>query len=203
MSKHSYLVKEIVILAVLSALGSALMWIEIPFIPPFKIDASDSAVIVGTVLYGPIGGIIIALIKSIVHFIFLSSGDFGVGEFVAFVASMSYTLPFYFTMKLLQKITKDSIIIRVIPTIVGTIALTLILLVFNIAVSFQLWSYVMFNKFMSYDEIIPFAVSFIPGNIIKGFGLSVIFIILSFRLDYVAEKLDLHQNKENSLMFNE
>ena len=189
MSKTNNMTKRLITLAILSALGSALMWFEIPLIPPFKLDASDSAVLIGGVLYGPLGAIIVALIKSVVHFIFISSGDFGVGEFIAFVASMSYVLPFIFSLKLIKKVTNNSYIMRIVPGIIGTLSLTTILFFFNIAVSFQLWSYVMFNEFMPYSKIVNLSISFIPGNLIKGVGLTIIFFILSFRLDYVAEKL--------------
>src|SRR5690554_1549996 len=166
MSKTSYYIKKIVILAVLSAIGSVLMWIEIPFIPPFKLDISDSAVIIGGVLYGPLGAIIIALIKSIIHFLIISSADFGVGEFIAFVASLSYTLPFLFSMKLTRKITDNKYVMRIVPSIIGTISLAVIMFFFNIAISFQLWSYVMFNEFMDYNKIIYLSASFIPGNLL-------------------------------------
>ncbi|NLC95463.1 MAG: ECF transporter S component, partial [Bacilli bacterium] len=85
MSKSSFRVRKIVTLAILAALGSALMWVEIPFIPPFKFDISDTAVIIAMVLYGPIGGIAVALNKSLVHIVIISAGDFGVGEMIAFV----------------------------------------------------------------------------------------------------------------------
>lgn len=187
MSKSSFRVRKIVTLAILAALGSALMWVEIPFIPPFKFDISDTAVIIAMVLYGPIGGIAVALIKSLVHIIIISAGDFGVGEMIAFVASISYSLPFYYTMVLLRKSIKNPLLLSIIPCVIGTVFLTLFMFYFNIYVSFPLYSLATNTPFTK-DEIITISSSFIPLNIIKGSGLSLVFLLLSFRLDYIATK---------------
>lgn len=187
MSKSSFRVRKLVTLAILAALGSALMWVEVPFIPPFKFDISDSTVIIATVLYGPLGGVAVALVKSIVHMLIISVGDFGVGEMVAFVASMSYTLPFYYTMLLLKKTVKNPLLLRIIPCVVGIASLTVLMYYFNIYVSFPLYSLATNTPF-THKEIVAFSTSFIPGNIIKGVGLSIVFLLLSFRLDYIATK---------------
>ncbi|MDF2700623.1 MAG: riboflavin transporter RibU [Haloplasmataceae bacterium] len=200
MSKSYFSTRKLVLLAILSALGSALMWLEIPFIPPFKLDASDSAVIVAAVLYGPLAAFIVAVTKGIAHFIFLSGGDFGIGELIAITASMAYTLPFYFSMKLVKKYSKNIFVIRIIPMIFGTIALSIILPLLNLLVFFQLWSIVMTNSFLDYNDVFIFSMGTIPGNIIKGTGLSIIFFVLSFRLDYVANKLNILKDDEVTLL---
>lgn len=203
MSTNRFTTKKLVTLAILSALGTGLMWLEIPFIPPFKLDPSDSAVIVAAVLYGPIGAAVVAAIKGLGHFIFLSSGDFGIGEMIAFVASMAYALPFYFSLKAIRRFTSSPVLIRVLPTVVGTIALTIILPLLNYLIFVQIWSYVMFNQFMAHGDVVAFAWGTVPGNLIKGIGLSIIFIILSIRLDYIQEKLHLCEDDVCSILLPE
>ena len=201
MKKSILNTKKLVVLAVLSALGSVLMVFEIPFIPPLKIDISDVTVTVAGIIYGPFGAVVVAAIKSLVH-IFVTPDDFGVGEFIAFVASMCYVLPFLFTVKLSKKVFTNQYLIRIVPGIVATISLTVLITIFNIAVSFQLYSFVMTNKFLSYNTVVAMAISFIPGNLIKGAVISVIFLILSFRLDYVVEKLKIYDEDKSQFPFN-
>ena len=193
--------KKLVTLSILSALGTVLMYFEIPLTNVFKVDASDLTVILSTVIYGPVGGIIVAFLKSSLHF-FIKRGETGVGleEFIAFTASMTYVLPFYFTMKLIKKLfIKNQILIRVIPSIVATIALTVILPILNYLIFFKLY-YIYMNWSYSQVIITDGAISTIVPNIIKGVFLSVVFFILSFRLEQVVTKLSIQDDNFESLL---
>ena len=83
----------------LSAAAIALQYLEIPIpiIPSFiKLDFSDLPELIGAFAYGPIAGVIIALVKNLVHLAASQSGyvgelsNFMLGAAFAFVAGMVY-----------------------------------------------------------------------------------------------------------------
>lgn len=71
---------------VLTAAAFVLQYLEIPipFIPSFiKLDFSDLPELIGAFAYGPVAGIVIALVKNLIHIPFGSSS--GVGELANFL----------------------------------------------------------------------------------------------------------------------
>ena len=77
---------------ILSAIAYILMWIEfpIPFLmPPFiKFDFSDFPALLAAFGLGPIAGILVELIKNVLHS--FSSGSFAVGELSNFILGASF-----------------------------------------------------------------------------------------------------------------
>ena len=74
-------IAKMAIVGVLSAIAYLLMFMEfsVPLMPVFiKMDLSDFPALIGSLAVGPAGGIIIALIKNLLHLTVTSTG--GVGE---------------------------------------------------------------------------------------------------------------------------
>ncbi len=79
-------IKAITITAIMGALGTALMMIEfsIPIMPSFiKLDFSELPALITAFAYGPLWGILVCLIKNLIH-MFFSSTMF-VGELSNFI----------------------------------------------------------------------------------------------------------------------
>ncbi|MGI6124118.1 MAG: ECF transporter S component [Acetivibrionales bacterium] len=86
--------KFIAKVGVLSALATAIMFLEtpLPFTPTFlKLDLSELIVLLGGFALGPLAGILIELIKNLVHVAFTITG--GVGEFANFVVGCAFVVP--------------------------------------------------------------------------------------------------------------
>ena len=80
--------------AMLSAIAFVLMFLEfnVPLMPSFiKMDLSDLPALIGAFAFGPVSGIVIALIKNLLHLFVSSSG--GVGELANFIVSALFVLP--------------------------------------------------------------------------------------------------------------
>lgn len=81
-------VRVITVTGVLSAVAFLLQLIEIPLpmlMPTFiKFDFSDLPALIGSFALGPVCGIVIELIKNVLHAL-LATGSFGVGELSNFV----------------------------------------------------------------------------------------------------------------------
>ena len=77
----------------LSAIAFVLMFLEfsVPFMPEFiKMDLSELPALIGTFAYGPVAGIIICLIKNLLHLPLSSSGC--IGELSNFILGTSFVL---------------------------------------------------------------------------------------------------------------
>ena len=83
--------RYIAAVGILSAIAFVLQLIEIPvpmFMPTFiKFDFSDLPALIGAFAYGPVAGVLIELIKNILHS--MASQSFGVGEISNFILGAS------------------------------------------------------------------------------------------------------------------
>lgn len=80
--------------AMLSGIAFVLMYLEIvvPFMPAFiKFDFSDLPALLGAFAYGPVCGVIICLIKNLLHMPF--SNSFFVGELANFLLGAIFVVP--------------------------------------------------------------------------------------------------------------
>jgi len=124
--------KKLITLSILSAIGTILMYIEIPSpIIWLKFDLSDVVVYLGAMIYGPIGAVIVAFIKSIIHF-FVKGSPVGIpiDQFIAFIASLAYALPLYYLTKLFKK-REHHPLIRYSPLILSTLFMALFMTTIN------------------------------------------------------------------------
>ena len=92
-------IKHIVHLSLFSAIGFLLMFIEfsVPFVPSFlKVDISELPALLMTFMYGPLSGIVVCLIKNVIHLTISSTGGIGelsnlvLGAVFCFAAGMIY-----------------------------------------------------------------------------------------------------------------
>ena len=87
------LTRKITTSAMLAAIGVILQFFEIsiPVVPNFiKLDFSDLPGFIGAFVCGPLAGVMITLIRNVIHILFGSSG--GIGELSNFLLSASFVL---------------------------------------------------------------------------------------------------------------
>ena len=87
--------RTIAVIGILSAFAAALMFIEtmVPFTPGFlKLDVSELPVMLGTFALGPVAGVVIELLKNLIHFLMKSSTG-GVGELANFIVGTAFLVP--------------------------------------------------------------------------------------------------------------
>lgn len=80
--------------AMLSAIAFVLMFLEfsVPFMPEFiKLDLSELPALIGTFAMGPVSGVVICLIKNLIHLFMSTTG--GVGELSNFILGAAFVLP--------------------------------------------------------------------------------------------------------------
>ena len=90
---------KLVVTAMLAAVAVVLQYLEfgVPLVPSFlKMDLSDIPELIGAFVIGPVGGVLIALVKNLIHLLVSQSGfvgelaNFILGAVFAFTAGMIY-----------------------------------------------------------------------------------------------------------------
>lgn len=179
-------------ISVLSVIAFIIMYIEIPlwFTPTFlKIDLSDLPALIGAFSLGPVAGVLIELIKNILHIAIKGTSTMGVGELANFIVGSVLV----FTSGYIYSKNK-SFKMAVIGMIAGTIVMTLIASVMNyyLLIPFYAKLYGMpiqayvelgakVNKFVvDYRTFILFGI--VPFNFAKGVLVSLVTLPLYKRV---------------------
>jgi riboflavin transporter FmnP len=95
--------RVIAVTGIMGAVGAALMFLEIPlpFMPSFiKFDFSDLPGLITSFAFGPVAGVIVSLIKNLIHLMVTQSA--GVGELSNFIIAAAFT----FTAGIIYKFHK-------------------------------------------------------------------------------------------------
>ena len=128
-------------IAMLGAVATVLMMFEfpLPFIaPPFvQMDFSEIPVVVGTFAMGPLAGIIIELLKNLLHIVTHGTTTAGVGELSNFLIGCSFAVPAGLFYKR-RKTAKNALI----GMSVGTVTMAAVGCLSNAFVMFPLYSVV-------------------------------------------------------------
>ncbi|KRM88044.1 membrane protein [Lacticaseibacillus thailandensis DSM 22698 = JCM 13996] len=164
-------------IAILSAFGFVLMNFAVPIIPAFpflKLDGSDVPVLIGALLYGPVGGVGVAFIRSLVHFVLTGGGAVNlVGDVAAFLASCALVIPVGLTVR------KQFSWRRLVTGLVlGVVLLTVVMSIMNYFVLIPVYMAVLnFKLGVSLAQYIVIGV--VPFNLIKGVLLAVITAVVA------------------------
>ena len=141
--------------AMLSAIAFILMFMDfsVPFMPGFiKLDISELPALIGTFAMGPASGVIICLVKNILHLLITTTG--GVGELSNFVLGAAFVLPAGLFYKY-KKSRKSALI--------GSLAGALIMALFSLP--------------SNYFVVYPFYTNFMPEDAIIGAYNAIISVV--------------------------
>lgn len=131
----------------LTAVAIILQYIEFPvpmLIPPFiKFDFSDLPALIGAFAFGPIAGVVIELVKNLIHC--LASQSFTVGELSNFILGAAFTFVAGYIYK--KNKSKKS---AIIGGVIGSVVMGLISLPSN------------------YFVVYPFYYNFMPEEVVLG-----------------------------------
>ena len=95
MSRQTTSTRKLAGVAMLSAVGFILMFIElsVPIMPAFiKLDFSELPALLASFAYGPMAGAAVCLIKNVIH-VFIGGTTAGVGELSNFILGVLYVVP--------------------------------------------------------------------------------------------------------------
>ncbi|WP_208558761.1 ECF transporter S component [Marinilactibacillus kalidii] len=167
--------QKVVGIAVLASLAWIISMFAFPILPTasfLKIDFSDLPILFGMYMYGPVGGIAIAFIRSLLSYA-QSGGEAGlpIGDAAQFIASLSFTLPMYLI------ITKLGMRLRhkIVATIASTLSLSAVMALLNYVFLIPAYLAVMGFSVGPIREYL--LLSIVPFNLIKAPIVSVVFFV--------------------------
>jgi riboflavin transporter FmnP len=179
-------VRYLTITAMLSAIAFILMFLDfsVPVMPAFiKMDLSELPALIGTFALGPACGIMVCLIKNLLHLFMTSTG--GVGELSNFVLGVAFVLPAGLIYK--HNKSKKS---AVIGAFVGAICMALISFPSNLFVVYPIYETMMPLDVIiaAYQAIVPSVTELwqclllfnVPFTFVKAL-LSVIITLLVYK----------------------
>lgn len=175
-------VYKVVITAFLAAISYVLMFLSFPVIFPYlKIDFSDLPILIGFFILGPMSGVMVAVVRSLLYLV--STGTdiaslIGVGS--NFLASMAVSFPAYYLLKGKGNL-KPTLGKSILAVLVSTFVLTAILSIANYFVILPVYLNVIgMNIGMSVSKYV--IVGIVPFNIIKGILVVGLFSLLYQRM---------------------
>jgi len=196
-------VTKLVIMAMLSAVAAALQYLEfsVPLVPSFlKLDFSDIPELIGAFAVGPVAGVLICLVKNLLHC--AVSMSFGVGELSNFILGAVFA----FTAGLIYKYKKTKTG-ALIACISGAVAMTLVSVVTNYFIVYPVYASLfggMENILNLYKAILPSADSLIkalvifnvPFTLVKGILCSVVTMLIYKPLSKTFVKMNSSLGKK-------
>ncbi|KXZ39080.1 Riboflavin transporter FmnP [Alkalithermobacter thermoalcaliphilus JW-YL-7 = DSM 7308] len=193
--KRTFTTSSLVKISILSVLSFLMMFIQTPlmFFPEFlKLDVADVPAVIGGFALGPLAGVVIQLVKNLLHFAFKTSTG-GVGELANFMIGSTFVLVSS-AIYHLNKTKKNAVIGCIVATfamaLVGGITNYYILIPFYsrfypieaiVAMSSAVNKYIVDLNTLIIYGIVPF-------NIIKGSVISIITIALYKRVRILIRK---------------
>lgn len=184
-SRTKLTTNTLVKVSVLSVLSYILMVIDfpIPLFPGFlKMDLSDVPAVLGGFALGPVAGVLVQLVKVILHFL-TSSSTGGVGEFSSFIVGAAFVAP----AAMIYKRNKNRKY-AIVGLVVGAITMTVVGVFSNIYIILPFYS-----AFMPMDAIVEMGnvvnsnivdvktlvlYGITPFNILKGLIISFVTLVV-------------------------
>lgn len=199
LEKTGLTAKKIAGIGVFSAIGGVLATIEIPlsFVPGFYLlDFSEIAGMMAAFLLGPVAGVLVEFLKTVLHILLHGTHSAFVGDFAAFVMGSVYVLPASL-LYLVRKTKKGA----VVGLILATLALTVFGAVFNgiylIPKFAALYGMPMDAIIAMGTEINPrikniwslVAFATVPFNLLKGITVSIVVFLIYKPLSNLYRKI--------------
>lgn len=175
-------IQRLVGISCLSALAFILMFFEFPILPmaPYlKLDFSDVPVLVGGFIYGPVGGILIAAIKCLIHGMIRG---FSPAELIGitgdFISSLSILLPFCWVWRRRNWSTKKQTVVGIaLATVVLTVVMSLLNLWVLTPLYMAVWNW---KSTLPVAQLV--AIGVLPFNIIKGLVVTIVYSVIAVHL---------------------
>lgn len=172
--------------AMLAAIAFILMFLDfsVPFMPSFiKMDVSELPALVAAFAYGPISGVIVCLIKNLIHLTITTTG--GVGEISNFLLGAFFVFPAgLIYMKKKNKVT------AIVGALVGAVIMGVMSIVSNYFLVYPIYYNFMPKEvilaayqaiFSGVDDILDCLIVFnAPFTFLKGL-LSVVITIVIYK----------------------
>ena len=186
-SKDRSRIRYLAEVGMLSAAATVIMAIEIPLpflAPPFyQLDFSEVPALIGGFALGPVAGILIELVKVLLHMMIKGSATAGVGDLANFLIGCSFLVP----ASLIYRMHKTRRV-AIAGMAVGTVSMAIIGCVLNAFVLLPAYTVIMPMETIleagkavnaNIDSVFTFVlIAVAPFNLVKGVVVSLVTLVL-------------------------
>lgn len=179
MKNQSSKLLKLIVLSLFGTISMVLLFLNfpLPFLPPFlKIDFGEVPTLLAALIFSPMAGVVVQLIKNLLYLLLTGAGD-PVGVFANFVAGISYVVPIAIIYHKYKG--KKSLVSGLI---VGTVLMTVAMSVLNYYLILPVYSAIMEWEMSSSVMLNTVFVGIAPFNLIKGVMMSVLFVPIFIKL---------------------
>lgn len=189
--------QRLVTIPMLAAVAFILQYLEVPvpLMPSFlKLDFSTLPALIGGLMFGPVAGVIIEVLKNTLHMLFKNTDGLLIGELANVIAGVSFILPAIYMHRLGQG--KKGFLTGLA---LGTLLMTIVMAIANAyallpayAVLYQMPIEQLLQMFNATSIWSLVLVGIVPFNLFKGVVISLVaypvFAKLAPRLQVRTEK---------------
>ena len=180
MKNQSSKLLKLIILSLFGTISMVLLFLNfpLPFLPPYlKIDFGEVPTLLAALIFTPMAGVIVQLIKNLLYLLFTGAAD-PVGVFANFVAGITFVIPIAMIYHKFKG--KKSLVSGLMA---GTVIMTIAMGLVNYFVLLPIYSTIMGWGDMSSGVMLStIMVGVVPFNLIKGVMMSLLFVPLFVKL---------------------
>lgn len=175
-------VKALVSIGMLSSIAYVLMLLNfpLPVFPNFlMVDFSDIPALIAALIFGPVAGILVELIKNILdYFMTGSATGVPVGHIANFAAGILFVLPTYYLYTKMK--SKKGMTFALVS---GTLTMAILMSILNYYVIMPAYTIFLNMPAMSSPDLRQLIVTgILPFNIVKGLMITIVFMLLFTRM---------------------
>lgn len=179
-------IRYLTVTAMLSAIAYILMFMEfsVPVMPAFiKMDLSELPALIGAFSMGPLCGVIICLVKNVLHLFVTSTG--GVGELSNFILGVAFILPAGFIYR--YKKTRSS---ALFGSLLGAVVMGLFSIISNYYLVYPVYYHFMPEETVlaAYQILLPSMKSILQSLVVFNMPFTIVKGLLSVIITFVTYK---------------
>lgn len=184
-TKSSSKLVKLVVLSLLVSVSLVLFFISfpLPLLPPYlKVDFSDVPALVAGLIFSPLAGVLVVLLKNALYFIASGATD-PIGVVANFIAGTLYIFPVAFLYHRYKGM--KSVIAGLV---IGTISMALVMSILNYLIILPAYSWLMgmeMNETIKWASVVA---GVLPFNFVKGLIVSLLFIPLCMKMHQWIEQ---------------
>jgi len=185
-SRRSSKLVKLVVLSLLAAVSLVLFFISfpLPLLPPYlKVDFSDVPALLAGLIFSPLAGVIVVLMKNILYFVASGATD-PIGVTANFIAGSLFVVPVAYMYHRYQGVKSI-----VTGLVIGTVGMAIVMSVLNYFVILPAYSLLIgmeMNDTIKWASVVG---GVLPFNFIKGVIVSMLFVPVFIKMSsWINEK---------------
>lgn len=176
---------KLTVLALLGTISVVLFFISfpLPLLPPYlKVDFSDVPALIAGLVFSPLAGILVVLLKNAIYFVASGATD-PIGVVANFIAGTLYIFPVAYLYHKYKGVKSV-----VAGLIIGTTVMAIVMSILNYVIILPAYSWLVgmeMNDTIKWASVVG---GVLPFNFIKGVIVSMLFVPLFYKLNQWIEQ---------------